>query len=220
MQVFRELFIRGEPEQLAATAEAICSSLSGDWSRDEEAEEGMRALVLNGEANSYCFRCRKRGNRSSATLFLTEKDKKTYHVANIIPRESRKLSYTEYNSIMEEFFKQFVQPAVTKTDVRAEMSEPEADLEQWLSPATAKKLRLFCSHANKRTGSSHPADRKLWNDFIVSAHREGTDLDSTTLARWLHEAGDWDEEGASELAGEYVFAMQLLAQSEKQSVGV
>jgi hypothetical protein len=101
-----------------------------------------------------------------------------------------------------------------------EMSEPEADLEQWLSPETAKKLRFFCSHANKRTGSSHPADRKLWNDFIVSAYREGTDLDSTTLARWLHEAGDWDEERASELAGEYAFATQLLAQAEKQSVGV
>jgi hypothetical protein len=220
MQVFRELFIRGEPEQLKATAEAICNSLSGDWSRNTKAEEGMRELTFDGEADPYCFTCNNSGHRPAATLFLTEKDKKTYYVANIIPHESHKLSYAEYNGIMEEFFKQFVQPAVARTGARAEMNGPEADLEQWLSLATAKKLRLFCSHANKRTGSSHPADRRLWNDFIVSAHREGTNLDSNTLARWLHEAGDWDEGWANELAGEYAFARELLAQANKQSVGV
>jgi hypothetical protein len=220
MQVFRELSIRGEPEQLAATAEAVLSSMTGDWARDAETEERTRRGYLGGARHVYCFHCKKRGQRPAATLFLMDRDQKTYSVVNIVPDEVDRLSYAEYNSILEEFFRQFVQPATARTGARAEMTEAEADLERWLSPETVEKLRLFCLAANKRTGSSHPTDRERWYDFIVSAHREGAEFDSSTLARWLHEAGEWDEEWSDKLAIEYEFARGLLAHADMQSVGV
>ncbi|MCI0704446.1 MAG: hypothetical protein L0241_25610 [Planctomycetia bacterium] len=221
MQVFRELFIRGEPEQLKATAEAICNSLSGDWSRDVEAEVRMRRTPPLGDVrNVYCFKCDKRGWRRAAALFLIDHDKQTYYVSNIVPNESPELSYAEYNGILEEFFNQFVQPAVARTGARAEMTEAEADLERWLTPDAAKKLRAFCLVANKRTGANHPTDRKFWYDFVVAAHRAGSDLDSSTLARWLQEVGGWNEEWADKLAIQYEYARGLLEHADRQAVGV
>jgi hypothetical protein len=77
MQVFRELFIRGEPEQLKATAEAISSSLSGDWSRNTEDEERLRSAPLGSTKKVYCFQCKKRSRRPSATVFLMDRDAET-----------------------------------------------------------------------------------------------------------------------------------------------
>lgn len=219
MQVFRELVIHGKPEQLHATVETICNSVSGNWSRDMESEERIRNKALPNRGRTFSFKCTKRGDRPAADLFLMEKDDSSLYVTNIVPQEHGQLSYAEFNAILEEFATLFVWPAAERTGSRVEMTEAEADLESWVSPETAKKLRLFCWSANKSTGSAHPADRKRWFDFIVSAHREGSLLDSTTLRRWLHESAGWDENGSHELASEYEFARELLTQGTREAVG-
>jgi len=219
MQVFRELFIRGEPDQLAATAKAICASLSGNWSRHTESEERIHSARA-GVGQAYGFRREKWGRRPAVDLYLVEKDKSTLYVSNIVPQELGQLSYDEYNGILEEFVELFVRPAAARTGARVELTEAEEDLEDWMSPETAKKLRRFCWAANKSTGSSHPADQERWFDFIVSAHREGSKLDSATLRRWLHESGEWDEEHSYNLAAEYANYRDLLAHADKQTVGV
>jgi hypothetical protein len=219
MQVFRELLIRGEPDQLAATFDSIVESLSGDWTRDAETEGRLHGAALDRH-DVYCFHCEKQGSRRAATLFLMAKDSGTYSIANIVPDEEPKLSYAQYNRILEDFVKHLILPAVARTRALVEMTEPEADLERWVSPETAEKLRGFCGVANKRSGSSHPIDRELWYEFIVSAHREGAEFDASTLARWLHEAGGWDEVWSDKLAAEYAFARGLLTHADKQAVGV
>ena len=224
MHVFRELFLRGEPDLLSATIEAICNSLSGDWSRETEGEDRLSKLARPDEGKTYCFKCEPNAARPSefaTLLFLTRKDQRTYYVSNVICHGfGERLSIREYNAILEEFAARFVQPVASQTGARVELTEAEADLEQWMSPETARKLRRFCATANKSSGSSHPTDQKRWFDFIVSAHREGADLDYSRLHQWLHESGEWDEEHSRRLASEYAFARELLAQAEKQSVGV
>jgi hypothetical protein len=220
MQVFRELYIRGEPEQLAATAKIICDSVSGDWSRDTEVEERVRRKTYTSEGPTYCFKRNQNGLRRAARLFLLQKDDTLLWVSNIVPEELGQLSYSEYNAIMEEFVELFVRSAADQTGAQIELTKADEDLEDWMSPETAKKLRQFCWLANKSTGSGHPADKERWHDFIVSVHREGRDLDSTTLRRWLHASGEWDEEFSHMLAREYEFARELLARADKQSVGV
>jgi hypothetical protein len=221
MHVFRELFIRGKPEQLVAVAEDICRSLNEGWTRDADAEAHMQSAAVSGGRNVYCFACSKRPRRPAATVFLIEEDKDApaLHTANVVPHEKHELSRNEYNGIVEEFFRRFAEPAAERTGARAELTEPQADLERWLSPSTAKKLRAFCTVANKHTGSSHPMDRNFWYDFIVSAHEEGAEFSASTLARWLCEEGGWDEDLAEELAIEYEFARGLLAFTNGQKVG-
>ena len=218
MQVFRELTIRGEPEQISATVQAICDSVSGDWSRDTTTEAKLDANLFS-LVRTYCFDRAAGNGWPAAALFLARKDLTRLYVTNIIPLAPGSLGFLAFNAILEEFYDRFVAPAASKTGARAALTEPEADLERWLSPEAAKKLRSFSMVANKRTGASHPADKKLWYDFVVSAYRSRSALDPSTLARWLYEAGGWDEEWADKLAIQYEQARGLLEYAEHQAVG-
>ena len=90
----------------------------------------------------------------------------------------------------------------------------EADLDNWLSPAAADRLRIFSASANKGTGASHPSDRERWNEFVLIAQREHSSLSSFTLRRWLIEVESWPPEIAELLAIEYGYGRGLLAFSE------
>ena len=211
MQVFRELTIRGEPDQLAAAAEAIIASLSGNWSLDAEAEKRFRTDESNGARRPRGFLCRRQGR--PATLFLVEKDDTTDTVSNIVPHGGGPLSHDEYNEFLEDFAHQFAEPAAARTGARVELTGSNVGLEHWLSADTARKLRGFSRVANRWSGSRHPADRERWYDFILSAHEEGARCDAEALARWLREEGGWDADRADTLAGEYQFARDLLARA-------
>jgi hypothetical protein len=219
MQVFQELYIHGTPDQLRATREVIAALISGGWARDAEIERRMRNASPPRLRNPECYSCQRRGPRPEVTLFLLDKDATTDHVANIVPHDSPDLTHAQYNGLLEEFFTHFVRPAAERTGARAELTAPDADLERWLSERAAEKLRLFCAAANKRTGAANPADRKLWYDFVVAAHRDGAVFSATTLARWLHEAGGWDEEWADRLATQYEQERGVLEFADRQAIG-
>jgi hypothetical protein len=210
MRVFRELFIRGEPDRLAATLAEIERTLSEDWFRDKETERQLASLPT--AVRSSCFGCFDDGrDRPGATVILTAKDADMLHVANVIPHSRSRLDYNQYNRVLEEFYNRFVQPAAAKTGVVAEMTDTQADLERWLSPAAAEKLRRFSSCANKGTGASLAQDRERWNDFVLSAYQDQSTLDASTLRRWLVEVADWPPEVADQLAIEYEYGRELLA---------
>jgi hypothetical protein len=217
MQVHRELFIRGEPDRLDAIGEDIRRSLADGWTRDADAEDHMRSI--GHQRKVFCFSSPKRPRRPAATVFLLNRDSHTLYVANVVPHDTHELSRDEYNAIVEEFFRQYAEPAATRNGACAELTEPKADLERWLTPEAAEKLRVFCAVANKRTGSSHPVDRERWYDFIVAAQEGETEFSASTLARWLVEEGGWDDEMAEKLAIEYEFARGLLSFSGGERVG-
>jgi hypothetical protein len=214
MQIHRELSVTGDPAKLDAFGEDIRRSLRDGWTQDAESEAYM--LRDGGSRKVYCFTAPKRPRRPAATIFLVDSGPGKMYVANAVPQEKHQLSRSEYNSLLEEFFRQFVEPAATRTGVKAELTEPSADLERWLSPDAAEKLRRFSTSANKNTGSSHPSDRDLWYDFLVAA--EESSFSASMLERWLVEVDGWSEEMAGELAIEYEFGRGLLTFANGRTV--
>ncbi len=210
MHVFREMFIRGEPDRLVATLTEIEQSLSGGWFRDTDTERQLAALPT--AVHSSCFGCfDDGGDRPGATVILTTKTPDLLYVSNLIPHSRRRLDYDQYNRVLEEFYQRFVKPAAAKTGTVAELMDTQADLEQWLSSVAAEKLRRFSSCANKGTGASHPQDRERWNDFVLAAYQYRSTLDASTLRRLLIEVEDWPPEVADQLAVEYEYGRELLA---------
>ena len=92
----------------------------------------------------------------------------------------------------------------------AKLSRQWQSLDEWFSPSTAQALRRFSNSANKSTGASHPRDQERWMEFLISAHHDGSDIDSDLLYRWLHEVEGWQEDGARDLLMDYDFARTLL----------
>src|SRR5207245_2329219 len=91
------------------------------------------------------------------------------HVGNIVPMDDRRLTYDEYNNILEDFFHKVVLPATADRAVHAQLSADEVKIETWLSDGAASLLRAFSRAANKSTGSAHPADRERWEAFLIAA---------------------------------------------------
>jgi hypothetical protein len=215
MTVFRDLFLRGEPEQLLAMVGEVERLICDGWSRDAETERSLRALALRGEP-TYCFACDRREHRPAATVFITQKESGLFYVPNVMPRDQRELSHDDYNAILAEFCDRFVRPAADRTGVRVELTATQADLNSWLSPTAAQKLRAFSAQANWSTGSSNPCDQDRWMDFILTAHGDGSRLAAPTLRRWLIEVENWSPEVAQRLALEYEFGKEVLAFSESR----
>jgi hypothetical protein len=213
MEVFRDLTIHGDAERLARMMDLVERSLTGGWSRDRGIEEHLQGLGPR-KAVEYCFACTKEGQRPAANVFFTEKEPGTLHVPNIVPRVQHRLAYGQYNALLEEFYQQFVRPAADQTGAVAELTGNQADLDRWLSRPVAEKLVGFSRSANRGTGASHPSDRERWNDFVLAAHRECSNLDASTLRRWLVEIEGWAPEVAEQLALEYEYGRELLAFAE------
>jgi hypothetical protein len=208
MEIFRELFLRGERERLVAAAEAIEPALSDGWKGDREAEAKVRSI--GDDRPEYCFTCSRSGDRQAALVFITEREPGVFYVANVVPNERSRLSHIKYNAILEEFYERYVRPCAKQAGVQAELTPSHVDLEHWLSQTAAQKLRRFSTAANRSTGSSHPSDRDGWMDFVITAHHERSSLTASSLRRWLVEVDGWPPEVADRLAIEYEFSRELL----------
>lgn len=214
MEIFRDLFVRADAGRMASLIESIERDLPAGWARDHEAEARIRVTQF-GPGATYCFTRVAKDEPGSATLFLSQTEPGTYAVRNIIPATKRQLTRAEYNRLLEEFYERSLRPSAERDGLSIELTESRAELDHWLTPATAEKLRSFSACANKATGSAHPMDRERWNDFVLSAHRDGSRMDAATLRRWLVEAEGWPVEVADQLAVEYEYGRELLTFAEE-----
>ena len=134
----------------------------------------------------------------------------SYWLANIVPIEIGELGRARYNAILRDFLDLIGNAAADKAGATVELTKPRQGLEDWLSAAAAKALWAFSSCANKLTGSSHPADRERWYDFIIKAHGRDGKLNTDRLGRWLIEVERWPEYEAHDLVSEYEFGWVCL----------
>jgi hypothetical protein len=214
MKVFREMFLRGESEQLVALMSEVEKSLPPGWKRYKSRVNPVIDSILMTES-PYRFEHSQDDFLPSATVYLDEKGPGCLSVSNIRPHTKPQLTYDEYNSILELFCDRIVRPCAEKRGVRVELTACHANLSDWLSGTAVEKLRTFSTTASRNTGSVLPTDQERWFDFIITAHNEGSELDASTLRRWLIEDEGWSPEIADHLAGEYAFGGRLLSFTER-----
>jgi hypothetical protein len=215
MEVYRELYLRMDPDQMAAVADQIERSPPQGWARDRAAEARLRA-VPEPHSPTYCFTCAARRARPAATLFLMAEDEATFKVLNVLRPSGEPLTRRQYNAIVEDFYRRVLRPLMGSGGVRASLTAVQAELEHWLSAEAAESLRRFSAWANKKTGSAHPADRERWHDFLLRAHQSDSPMTAPELGRWLLEVGEWSDERAEQLVLEYEFGRELLAHADRQ----
>jgi hypothetical protein len=213
MEVFRDLCIRATTEQMAALVGEIEQSLPSGWTRDRVAEGRVPAGTI-GHGPIYCFGCQAEGRRPAALVILLEKEVGAFCVSNILPASKHQLAHAEYNSILEEFCERLLRPAAEQAGLSVVLTEADVGLDHWMSSATVEKLRRFSHGANKGIGISCNSDREKWNDFVLSAYKEDSRLDASTLKRWLVEVEGWSPEVAEQLAIEYQSGRALLTYAE------
>jgi hypothetical protein len=213
MQIFRELTIDGPPNALLSLVEAMSRRSTVGWRRDEEAEERLR----DSSGQYFAFDTELADGRVVTLWLYQRRNAQRVSVANVAPREPGEITRRQYNELVEHFHNKVLLPASAGLDVKIQMTTDTMELEDFLSPATAKRLIGFSRTANK--WGLHPLDRERWYDFLIAAHRERTKLDATTLREWLTDEEGWPEETARELAIEFESGRDLLQRYDPQPVG-
>ena len=209
MKLFRELKIEGSADKLVKVIEAIANNLDDGWHRDEEAEAEINSVPRYGKL--YCFSCSESEKRRASNLWLS--DTSLYgrlFVSNILPNKFEKLSYDEYNYILEEFYHRFVVPASKNLELEIKLTDAEIDLKQLIEPGAVEFLHRFSENANRSIENYLPFSKENWYIFLIEVHKNQAKLNSAILERWLKEEEGLPRDIASNLVEEYEFSRNLL----------
>jgi hypothetical protein len=205
MKVYGELTVRGDGQALENFIVALEHHLTNGWSRYREREAEVKRAALGP---MYCFACTARDSRPASELWMATHTEGYLYVSNILAQEFSSLTYDQYNAILSDFYHSCAKPAAENVGVSIEPGKADPQLEDFVSPPTARLLRSSSALVNRSV--LHPLDRRRWNEFLAAAHREGADLSADLLQRWLIEEEKWPEDEAINLAIEYEHARDLL----------
>lgn len=114
MPRFKELYIRGNDENLRNFHDTIAGTINRNWSfrRDSFLEREFLFFRYSGDEL-----------HPAAEVSLTLKNNGCYYIPNIVPIEKQELSVEEYNNMVDFFKQDIVDPYVTAqpTDIEVEV---------------------------------------------------------------------------------------------------
>lgn len=226
MKTYRELFFKGTSKQLSEFVNQIGEYVVGDWIMRKQSERWKDYLFFEYIGTLV--------DKARVSIYIRDINKKLeLKVGNIIPVEKNELSIDEYNAVLLKFYNDIIKP-YKEGGTELSILQPSDDIFDPTLVITEKalnKLKLFCSAANKSTGSSHPCDKDRWFDFICQTVDDEKTFDYLTLASFLQDEtywgkkqddfigvmGNyaWDEEHAYELAVEYENLCEVLLYYKK-----
>jgi len=179
------------------------------WAHRLEIEERMRKRRA-ARVGAYCFSKRFDPTPGEVAVWLQGRGVGELYVSTIIPLNGRMaLSAEQYNRVLDDFEKTFVEPLMRglKVHVFNYQSPNEPALEDLLSTDSMRLLRNFSTTANK--GMPHPLDIQRWHVFVARTHLEDVVLDTSLLSDWL-EGDGWPESQRLTLIDDYKLGRSLL----------
>jgi hypothetical protein len=207
MNVFQELEIIVDRDQIGEFIANLESRMDGEWSRQLERE---REVAARGR-RMYCFLSGYKPNKLAAEVWLSE-HREGLRVANVVPVSQLEISPKEYNAVLREFQERFLNPAALDTGAAVRATKPDLLLEDFLSPKALVLIKSFCRAAGRTVLDVD--DVKRWNQFLWQAHRDGTKLPADTLERLLLEEEGLPIHISAELAARYNQGMMLLSMDD------
>lgn len=163
----------------------------------------------------FCFACSGQEGRPAAQVWLGLGNGLLLNT-NVVPQDNPALSIAEYNRVLSELVRDYIEPAARQVgSVRVEFSPAELEPEDVFPLEAALALRNFVGRADLLVGANAPGDRGRWETFIIAAHRQDGPTNSAFLGQWLESAG-WPASVAQDFAARYEEARSLLRKYDQQ----
>lgn len=137
------------------------------------------------------------GNAHSPAIAITNKSGNTFYVANIVPKESGRISMHEYNQVAGDFAHDLRKYAKSVgLDLEVKATSESIGLNGII---TGTKCRgLFEQYLNLYPASYHPLDIKRLDTFICCLSRHAKNrVDLALLKGWLLQEKGWSDKDAS-----------------------
>jgi mRNA-degrading endonuclease toxin of MazEF toxin-antitoxin module len=209
-KVYKDLNIKGTTDQISILKNKIIEQIeqSDEWDVDCDNNFNNFLVILKNQTTS-----------PSGTIFISVDDREL-KLTNIIPIDKSRLTYDEYNSIVDEFYNNYIKNIIEKTglSVQIYISPSQLSIEDIVESTVVSKLKIFSMAANKSTGSAHPLDKRRWFDFIIESFRRDEIIPNDYLYRWLVEIEGWEDEKATDLVIDYENSIELLKYYKENDV--
>lgn len=212
MELFQDLTIKLNPSYpgFQKTLVELVNN-SGEWRIREDFQESFKKRGLLKDRSVICIECpiiNYKGKNLQGVIWTY--DYGTWlQTFNIIPSNSNKLSKDEYNYLLNEFVKVFINRTAADYHAEVVMSKPTLELMDYVDQDVFDALVFFSDMANKSTGRTHPLDEKRWFDFLLVASSKKRRLSVDYLEGWLIDHG-WSSDMANELGLDYEYGLALL----------
>lgn len=157
-------------------------------------EQSKKYASATGEPSCSILRL---GDAYVPAVAVTNKSGKTFYIANIVPRESGRMSMEEYNQVASDFAHDLRQYAKSHGFKLTVSSTSEAiSLREIIS---GKKCReLFERYLHLHPTSYHSLDIERLDTFICCLSRHARKrIDLELLKGWLREEKRWSEKDAA-----------------------
>lgn len=137
-------------------------------------------------------------------------------VTNIVPTAGRtSLTISEYNSILRRFYDEVIS-GLSCQNLRWIMSDGYCTIADFVNCSSAELFVRFAETANKSCAATHPQDRHMWNEFLISyisdTSSKPRELTADLLRRLLVEDYGWLSDAAFQLALDFESGVELLRQ--------
>jgi hypothetical protein len=218
MKDYRKLTIIADISEQTELIDKIEKKLNNSgWKRslEKEKERNLRDSSYIGDC--FIFTCSKTESRPAAELSFHRNENAHLYVSNIVPKNIGQITIDSYNSILEEFLTEFIEPITQSLKVEIILTPSERNIDNSMSPEMAQLLKKFLSIGD---GGTHPCDEKRLFDFIIKAHNEESErvlkleervlkLEERVLNGLLAD-NNWPEIEAQEIVSKYLFGKRLL----------
>ena len=204
----QRLEVTGSNEALQRTWGELLKPVEG-WDRDVDSERNLRSGA--GSAEDVVLRSPK-GFEPTSRVCVMKRDRGLV-VAIFVYPPATSISERRHNELLRRFFDEVIAPISGRTDALASMSKANEDLEDWMAPEPAGRLRFFNKYSYEGESWTHSMAREAWFEFLISAHRTGARMEPWQLREWLKENGWSGRKKAHSLeqfVDDYRFALELL----------
>ncbi len=216
MEKFNNLYVSGNLKVLIKLLANIRDNLPKDWLFKEQNTKNYTENTSQSESNIICVESPLIEKQKGLVWMRMYEGKLT--VINIVPTQPGSLEYSEYNAILDSFYKSCVLPRIdSKLPVSIDYQTEGINIETVAGNNTFKKMKVWEAACNKSTGNTHPMDFSRWAEFVITAHRENSELTADTFGRWLIEERGWNEEFdvTFRLILDYEYSRNLLEENDK-----
>lgn len=184
---------------------------SGDWKVRKDIQEAFVKQSLLEDGTIICIETPilKYMEKELQGVIYTFDNGTLLKTFNIIPSNSKELCKKEYNFLLNEFVKVFINKTAVDYQAEVIITEPIMELKNYIDKDVYNALVVFSEMANKSTGHSHPMDERRWCVFILLSASKERRLSFNCLKDWLEEQG-WSSDMAYELCLDYEYGLTLL----------
>jgi hypothetical protein len=213
MKTFKELRINASSELLTTLVVKLQNLAFGDFVYQSDKTIEYAKMIGKNSNQVLTFLSPKiRGAIAYVWLVIDNNELK---ITNITPNKSGQLSFEQYNSILDEFFNIIIKPNIdSRFDIV--ISSDNKTISDYAGPEVSKKIESWIKLANKSTLNTHPLDFKRWTEFVISAHKNESELTTTQLGKYLIDVvGISDEELVDKILLDYEYGRDLLKEYDK-----